>query len=79
VGGSQENFKIICHATETDILLTHCTNPRPFKGLDNLVRHSGMNMGILYGAGKAQAEIACHATPICTKIQPGHRLAPLKF
>jgi hypothetical protein len=63
-------------------LLIHCTKPRPliFIGLDNSPRNSGANMRIFHGAGKAQAEIAaCHATQICTKIQPGHRLAPLIF
>jgi hypothetical protein len=54
-------------------LLTHSTNPRSlnFVGLDNPDHNSGVNMGVLYGAGKAQAEIAaCNATQICTKIQP---------
>ena len=63
-------------------LLTHCTNLCPVNvlGLDHSYRNSGVNLGILYGAGKAQAEIAaCHATQICTKIQPGHRLNPFKF
>ena len=49
-------------------------------GLNNSVRNSGVNSEIIYGAGKAQAEIAaCHATQICTKIQTGYRLAPFKF
>jgi hypothetical protein len=39
-------------------LLTHCINPRPlnFLGLD-IQTATLMNMGILYGAGKVQAEI----------------------
>jgi len=48
-------------------MLTHCTNlcPVNFKGLDNLYRNSGVNLGILDGAEVAQAEIAaCNGSTI---------------
>ena len=40
-------------------LLTHSTNPRSlnFVGLDNPDHNSGVNMGVLYGAGTAQADV----------------------
>jgi hypothetical protein len=59
VGGSQFSLNNVRGQIQTP-LLTHCTNPRPlyFIGLDNSIRSSDMNVGILYGAGKAQAEIA---------------------
>ena len=52
-------------------MLTHCTNlcPVNFKGLDNLYRNSGVNLGILDGAEVAQAEIAAsHAAQISIKF-----------
>ena len=70
VGGSQFSLNNVRGQIQTP-LLTHCTNPRPlyFIGLDNSIRSSDMNVGILYGAGKAQAEIAAsHAAQISIKF-----------
>jgi hypothetical protein len=52
-------------------LLTHCTNPRPLNciGLVNSVCNSGVNVGILYGAGTAQTEKLLHVIML-------HKFAP---
>ena len=63
VGGSQLSLNV--RGKIQTPLLTHCTNlcPVNFKGLDHLYRNSGVNLGILYGAEVAQAEIAACNEP----------------